>query len=63
MAFEQVEDEHGRTLLDRPFTPEEAAANDERNLEKLGGRPGNFLQPWVTDTEDEVRATRRTRRS
>jgi hypothetical protein len=30
--FEQVEDEHGRTRLDRPFTAEEARVQDEQNM-------------------------------
>jgi hypothetical protein len=30
-VYEQVEDEHGRTRLDRPLTAEEARAQDERH--------------------------------
>jgi len=37
-VFEQAEDEAGRMRLDRPFTPEEAAAADKENLARLGER-------------------------
>lgn len=33
--FEQVEDERGRTRLDRPFTPEEATAQDADNARRF----------------------------
>lgn len=60
--FEQVEDEQGRTRLDRPFTPEEAKEQDERNRAKLGYRTGRF-DAFMTGTEKEPRAKLgRTRR-
>ena len=58
---QQVHDGAGRTCLDRPFTAEEAAAQDARNREKLGGRTGRF-DPFLTGEEEKARAKRgRTR--
>ena len=37
-VYEQAENEAGRMRLDRPFSPEEAAAQDKENLAKLGDR-------------------------
>jgi hypothetical protein len=62
-VFEQVEDEHGRTRLDRRLTPEEAAAQDACNAERLGpARAASFYQPFATGTEHEARAKRGTRK-
>ena len=61
-VYEQVVDDSGRTRLDRPFTPEEAQAQDARNREKLGGRTGRF-DPYFTGEEEQVRAKRGTRKS
>ena len=58
--FEQVRDETGRLRLDRPFTPEEAAALDAANRENLGGRTGRF-DPFFTGTEKKARAKRRAK--
>ena len=50
--FEQVKDEHGRTRLDRPFTPEEAKERDARNRERLQkGRTGR-LEPFFHEREE-----------
>ena len=58
-VYEQVEDETGRTRLDRPFTAEEAKALDARNLERLtAGRTGRF-DPYLSG-EDQRRAKRGT---
>jgi len=37
-VFQQVEDEHGRLRLDRPFTAGEAAQQDAQNLATLPPR-------------------------
>jgi len=58
-VFEQVEDEAGRTRLDRPFTPDEAKAQDAENRERLDeGRTGRF-EPFLSGTEQKARAQRR----
>jgi hypothetical protein len=57
-VFQQVRDESGRLRLDRPFTPEEAAALDAANREKLEkGRTGRF-DPFLTGTEQTARKKR-----
>jgi len=43
--FEQTEDERGRLRLDRPFSVEEARAQDKENLAKLGDR-ARLLVPF-----------------
>ena len=61
-VFEQVEDEAGRTRLDRPFTAEEAKEQDARNREQLqAGRTGHF-DPYLSGTEKQARAKRGSRR-
>ena len=58
--YELREDEMGRTRLDRPFTPEEAAAQDAANRERLeAGRTGRF-DPYHTGEEQQARARRGT---
>ncbi len=61
-TFEQVRDEAGRTRLDRPFTPDEAKAQDAENRAKLEkGRTGRF-DPYLSGEEQQARAKRgRTR--
>ena len=57
-VFEQVEDETGRTRLDRPFTAEEATELDARNRERLTvGRTGRF-DPYLSCAEQEARSKR-----
>ena len=57
-VYEQVEDETGRTRLDRPFTAEEAKELDARNRERLTvGRTGRF-DPYLSSTEQEARSKR-----
>jgi len=51
-----------RTRLDRPFTPEEAQAQDAANRERLEkGRTGRF-EPFLSGKEQRVRARRGRRR-
>ena len=61
-VFEQVEDEHGRTRMDRPLTPDEAKQQDAENRERLEkGRTGRF-DPYLSGEEQQARAKRgRTR--
>ena len=57
-VYEQVEDETGRTRLDRPFTAEEAEQQDAENRERLEkGRTGRF-DPFLTGEEQRARAKR-----
>jgi hypothetical protein len=57
-TLEQVEDEAGRTRLDRPFTAEEAQAQDAANRERLEkGRTGRF-EPFLLGEEHTARAKR-----
>ena len=57
-VYEQVEEETGRTRLDRPFTAEEAKELDARNRERLTvGRTGRF-DPYLSGTEQEARSKR-----
>ena len=61
-VFQQTEDEAGRTRLDRPLTPEEAAAQDAANRERLEkGRTGRF-EPFLSGEEQQARAKRGSRR-
>jgi hypothetical protein len=56
-VFEQTQDEHGRTRMDRVLTPEEAAAQNAANAAKL--EPGRLgPQPFHSGTEKEPRAKR-----
>jgi hypothetical protein len=56
--FEQVDDGVGCTRLDRPFTAEEAAAQDAANRARLEkGRTGRF-DPFLSGTEKQARAKR-----
>jgi hypothetical protein len=61
-VYEQREDETGRTSLDRPFTAEEATAQDARNRQRLEAcRTGRF-DPFLSGEELQARAKRgRTR--
>jgi hypothetical protein len=57
--FEQVDDGAGRTRLERPFTAEEAQAQDAANRAKLEkGRTGRF-EPFLSGEEQKARAKRR----
>ena len=55
-VYEQVEDETGRTRLDRPFTAEEAKELDARNRERLTvGRIRRF-DPYAPGAGGSVKA-------
>lgn len=57
-VFEQVENEAGRTRLDRPLTPDEAKAQDAENRERLEkGRTGRF-DPFLSGEEQQARVKR-----
>ncbi len=61
-VFEQAEDPNGRTRMDRPLTPAEAAAQDGENRAMLeAGRTGRF-EPFLSGEEKQARARRGTRR-
>ena len=61
-VFQQIEDDASRTRLDRPFTVDEAKAQDAENRERLEkGRSGRF-EPFLSGEEQQARAKRgRTR--
>ena len=60
-VFEQTEDPNGRTRMDRPLTPAEAAAQDAENRAMLeAGRTGRF-EPFLSGEEKQARAKRGTR--
>jgi len=61
-SFEQHHDERGRLRLDRPFTPEEAAAQDTAHREAYSvERLSRFEPPLADRSAPELReaATRR----